>query len=383
QMNYILTEQHIYGSSRLGVDRRNVDVIVAGSPSVNVSLSVKRGEKHYELSNHLGNVLATVSDKKIAVMNGANLSYYRADVVSYSDYYPFGAPMTERTAVVTPTDVRYGFQGQEEDDELWNGAVSFKYRVEDARLGRFFSVDPMFDSFPWNGSYTFSENRLISNIELEGLEGVNIIDHQSQKTTLEIDLYYVDREREGNENIDEAFCDDQIEAIKNNINNELAKSTNYDFRYKKDDGTFYEVDYKINFIPVGSKEEASTNRKENEERSAVLVYESPEIRNNGGSIREAFTRRGFIAISSEYAGHTNVHEIFHLFVHWSANADPKVSFMGLGKDQTAFHKREGGIFEYGFPRKHVNEKNVLDALLHTVSITLNYPIQIPWSKLGF
>jgi hypothetical protein len=55
----------------------------------------------------------------------SNLSYYRADVVSYSDYYPpstssgqrFGAPMTERTAVVTPTDVRYGFNGKEMDSE--------------------------------------------------------------------------------------------------------------------------------------------------------------------------------------------------------------------------------------------------------------------------
>jgi RHS repeat-associated protein len=147
-----------------------VDVIAASSPSDNVSRVVKRGEKHYELSNHLGNVLATVSDKKIAVMSGANLSYYCADVVSYSDYYPFGAPMTERTALVTPTDVRYGFQGQEEDDELWSGSVSFKYRVEDARLGRFFSVDPLSSKFPWNSPYAFAENRVIDGIELEGLE---------------------------------------------------------------------------------------------------------------------------------------------------------------------------------------------------------------------
>ncbi len=172
QLFYDLTEQHIYGSSRLGVDRRNVDVIAAGSPSDNVSLSVKRGEKHYELSNHLGNVLATVSDKKIAVMSGANLSYYRADVVSYSDYYPFGAPMTERTAVVTPTDVRYGFQGQEEDDELWSGAVSFKYRVEDARLGRFFSVDPLAENYPHYSPFMFAGNAVIWARDMEGLQPV-------------------------------------------------------------------------------------------------------------------------------------------------------------------------------------------------------------------
>ena len=65
---------------------------------------------------------------------------------------------------------RYGFQGQEEDQEMWEGAVSYKYRVEDARLGRFFSVDPLFRDFPYNSCYVFSENRLIDSYELEGRE---------------------------------------------------------------------------------------------------------------------------------------------------------------------------------------------------------------------
>ena len=65
---------------------------------------------------------------------------------------------------------RYGFQGQEEDGELWSGSVSYKYRVEDARLGRFFSVDPLFGDFPYNSCYAFSENRLIDSYEYEGSE---------------------------------------------------------------------------------------------------------------------------------------------------------------------------------------------------------------------
>jgi RHS repeat-associated protein len=67
---------------------------------------------------------------------------------------------------------RYGYQNQEIDQELWGGAVSFKYRVEDPRLGRFFSVDPLSDKFAWNSPYAFSENRVIDGIELEGLEVV-------------------------------------------------------------------------------------------------------------------------------------------------------------------------------------------------------------------
>lgn len=35
-----------------------------------VAASFVRGEKQYELSKHLGNVLVTISDKKVAVENG-------------------------------------------------------------------------------------------------------------------------------------------------------------------------------------------------------------------------------------------------------------------------------------------------------------------------
>jgi RHS repeat-associated protein len=67
---------------------------------------------------------------------------------------------------------RYGFQSQEEDPEIWGGAVSYKYRMEDPRLGRFFSVDPLTSKYPHNSPYAFSENRVIDGIELEGLEVV-------------------------------------------------------------------------------------------------------------------------------------------------------------------------------------------------------------------
>ncbi|MFN5848875.1 MAG: RHS repeat-associated core domain-containing protein, partial [Chitinophagales bacterium] len=66
----------------------------------------------------------------------------------------------------------FGFNGQEKDDEVYGegNAVSFKYRVHDARLGRFLSVDPLAHSYPWNSTYAFAENRVIDGIDLEGLE---------------------------------------------------------------------------------------------------------------------------------------------------------------------------------------------------------------------
>ncbi|MCB0401218.1 MAG: hypothetical protein KDD41_03985 [Flavobacteriales bacterium] len=142
-----------------------------------IKLSTKyhnyRGNKTYELTNHLGNVLATVSDRKRSEDPGAdNLSdYFLADVKSYSDYYPFGQPMPNRYS--GGSDYRYGFQGQEQDKEVKNGrdlSVNFKYRVHDPRLGRFMSIDPLASKFPYMTPYQFAGNKPIWSREIEGLE---------------------------------------------------------------------------------------------------------------------------------------------------------------------------------------------------------------------
>jgi len=82
---------------------------------------------------------------------------------------------------------RYGFQGQEMDNEIkGNGnSVNFKYRMHDPRLGRFFAVDPLASSYPWNSPYAFSENRVIDAVELEGLEKMVLSDSQGSQNTVE------------------------------------------------------------------------------------------------------------------------------------------------------------------------------------------------------
>jgi RHS repeat-associated protein len=74
------------------------------------------------------------------------------------------------------THTRYLFQAQEMDDEIKGegNSVNYKYRMHDPRLGRFFSVDPLFKDFPSNSSYAFSENNVIHAVELEGLEKVHV-----------------------------------------------------------------------------------------------------------------------------------------------------------------------------------------------------------------
>jgi RHS repeat-associated protein len=123
------------------------------------------GDKQYELSNHLGNVLSVVSDRKL--VSGSILM---PDVLSYSDYYPFGMQVLTRHG--NTNEYRYGFQGQEKDDELKGegNSLNYTFRMHDPRIGRFFARDPLENKYPWNSPYSFSENRVIDMIELEGGE---------------------------------------------------------------------------------------------------------------------------------------------------------------------------------------------------------------------
>lgn len=68
---------------------------------------------------------------------------------------------------------RYGFQGQEMDDEVKGtpgSSLNYTFRMHDPRVGRFFAVDPLASMYPWNSPYAFSENRVIDGIDLEGGE---------------------------------------------------------------------------------------------------------------------------------------------------------------------------------------------------------------------
>jgi RHS repeat-associated protein len=126
-----------------------------------------RGYTHYELTNHLGNVLAVVTDRKLISTN----AFYVSDVLSLTDYYAFGMQIAERTYAANGS-YRYGFNGQEKDNELYGegNALAFEYRVHDPRIGRFLSIDPLEKEYPWNSTYAFAENRCIDGIDLEGQE---------------------------------------------------------------------------------------------------------------------------------------------------------------------------------------------------------------------
>lgn len=67
---------------------------------------------------------------------------------------------------------RYGYEGQERDDEMKGAgnSLNFEYRMHDPRTARFFAIDPLTKKYPWYTPYQFAGNKVIMAKELEGLE---------------------------------------------------------------------------------------------------------------------------------------------------------------------------------------------------------------------
>ncbi len=194
-----LSEVPVYGSSRLGVwmpERHlwrasfSVDsydeesgtygnkVLDAIYPSYSLENEgvFKRylGEKRYELTNHLGNVLTVISDMKIYDDNkvsGLNL----ADIRSAQEYYVFGMPITDRQ--YNSDQYRFGFNGKENDNEVkgTGNQLDFGARIYDPRLGRWLSVDPMAHKYPHISPYAFTVNNPIIFIDDDGKEPITAI----------------------------------------------------------------------------------------------------------------------------------------------------------------------------------------------------------------
>jgi YD repeat-containing protein len=144
------TEAHLYGSSRLGIKAMKVNVEDGNVlPGVNmpglgsgININFTRGEKFFELSNHLGNVLVTVLDRRIGISkDGIFVDHYEPAISSSQEYYPFGMLMPGRQS---GGGYRYGFNGQERDDHIAGSGNNYtaEFWEYDTRIGRRWNLDP-------------------------------------------------------------------------------------------------------------------------------------------------------------------------------------------------------------------------------------------------
>ncbi|MFA6152608.1 MAG: hypothetical protein WC716_14890 [Chitinophagaceae bacterium] len=217
-----LAEHHIYGSSRLGVQRydsttiANISYLPAGEPGY-LRLNLKKrvpwysysftdlidstkkspygddlepnntyvgilnssrtlARRYYELTDHLGNVLATVLDRKTGagtIEGGSLYDHWSADLASVADYYPGGMMMPGRNQEHDWS--RIGAQNSPKDDEVYGkgNLIDMGDRHLDTRILRTPRTDALSAKYPMMSPYNYVGNRFINTIDPNGKEWVN------------------------------------------------------------------------------------------------------------------------------------------------------------------------------------------------------------------
>jgi RHS repeat-associated protein len=116
----------IYDNNGSALQQKEVPVYASGR----LGMYYRQANSYqYELSDHLGNVRAVIGRNK--------LSDGQAEVLSYSDYYPFGTPLTLQGGTY-----RHGYQGQYAERDLETGWDNFDLRMYSSRIGRWMTTDP-------------------------------------------------------------------------------------------------------------------------------------------------------------------------------------------------------------------------------------------------
>ena len=172
----VLKEIPIQGGSRLGQYKphyvQNTEgQIVKDKPTA-------LGQRVYEFSNHLQNVLVVIADYKVPhfVIDPETQEKvftregFKAIVKAANDYYPFGMTMAGRT--FSSEEYRYGFNGKEDDKDFGDKQLiqDYGFRLYNPAIARFLSVDPLAPSYPELTVYQFASNTPIWAIDLDGLE---------------------------------------------------------------------------------------------------------------------------------------------------------------------------------------------------------------------
>ena len=116
-----LSDWTMYGCSKLGTSTVRDNLLASNFQTITWSsygTFINNADKRYELTNHLGNVLATITGDVdyIDTIGMGNWQYTQPQISTVQDYYAFG--MLKPGTTFSAGDYRFGFNGKEKDDEV-------------------------------------------------------------------------------------------------------------------------------------------------------------------------------------------------------------------------------------------------------------------------
>jgi RHS repeat-associated protein len=273
---------------------------------------------------------------------------------------------------------RYGFQGQEKDDELKGegNSLNYTFRMHDPRVGRFFATDPLAPEYPHNSPYAFSENRVIDAIDLEGKElsvrrnGDGWIVEAKFKVVDESDL-------KNNSYLDRFISQVQTDFEKFNGDGEIYKNVTFRAIYSKDATlSIFVVDQ-----PVDDAKKVGVSLTDNEKNgvNVIAAFTPKEQRGNvkTGSIFINSNQMSLLnpttSLNKSYSAFTVFHEWFSHLIKQSPQeydgADHKTIQFGVKSQQNTtinVDDQTNSIFVGGTKPSYNIPKNEFDQIIKDI-----------------
>lgn len=185
QTQVVQSEIHIQGASTVGIIRPYIRV---EGQMMTDDLEDYRANREYQLTNHLGNVITTITDRRLGIDVDADhlANHYVSEIIQAQDYYPFGMKMSDASPITPMNEYsgrtyqhslfqsnsyRFAYNGKEMDASMHEELeqLDYGFRVYNPGLGRFLSVDPLADQFPGWNPYHYVHNNPIRLIDPTGM----------------------------------------------------------------------------------------------------------------------------------------------------------------------------------------------------------------------
>ena len=279
---------------------------------------------HYYLQDHLGNNRVVIDE--------------HGQVEQVNHYYAFGGLMGESTGGGAQP---YKYNGKELDRMHGLDWYDYGARHYDAVLGRWMCVDPLAEKYDNVGSYIYCKNNPIAFMDMNGKDGVAVIDYENHSIIINQKFYY-------------------------NVNDDLlrrkavfkgAGGWKSDFEINSDSGwgrmegfkvsynqSEWNVKFNQEFIGCSSMDEINQHLEQDKNANAIVGNEDFHGRSGDAAGEYNPANRiitlGEGVLNPNNKGQTLQHEIGH---SWGLEHDHEMGISMPEKDPLGRDSKEGGI----------------------------------------
>ena len=280
-------------------------------------------ETFFYHSDHLGSTSYITDDK--------------ANITQYDSYLPYGELLVDEHS--SSEDLPYKFNGKEMDEET--GLYYYGARYMNPVTSLWYGVDVLTEKYDNVSSYIYCKNNPIAFMDMNGKDGVAVIDYENHSITINQKFYY---------NVNDDFL--RRKAISKG-----AGGWKSDFEINSDSGwgrtegfkvSYNQSEWNVNFNQefIGCNSMDEINQHLEQDKNANAIVGNNEFHGRSGDAAgeynpaNRFITLGEGAFKPNNKGQTLQHEIGH---SWGLEHDHEMGISMPENDLLGQNLMEGGI----------------------------------------